>query len=198
VPLSAGSTVFTVSSVGLTTGTAQLQVAQPPYVEQLLSSSLIIFTNQTAELTFTLSVDGQGLKGANVAWSAVGGTVAPSSSTTNSQGQAVAYFTPTSVGTANITAAVSSPETGTKTLNSLIGVRPTPPRPDVSVLKRLTTFPYYLILAGAVAGAVIVAMVLVRRRGRAGESEEEQGDFMFFRLPRLPKGGFADIARTLR
>jgi hypothetical protein len=187
VPLSDGTTVFTVTSLGLATAKATLQVGGPGVVVALLSSKLLLFLNQTATLTVSVAVDGQAVTGARVSWTATAGTVSASNSSTDSRGHATATFSPASTGLANVAAIVSSPATGTKNLSVQIQVIPTP-HTNRSLLQLLMTFPYYILVAAAVAGAVIAAVLGLRRRGRGEESDEETESFMIVRLPRWPGG----------
>ena len=161
----------------------------PGVLPSLYASKLLIFQNQTSTLTVSVAVDGQGIPGANVTWTATGGTISALQPTTDSQGNVVATFTPTATGIANITAIVSSLATGTQTLSSIIQVIPTP-KSNKNLLTMLLTFPYYLIIAAAAAGVVVLVLLLVRRRSKkhGEEAEGETEGFMMARLPRWPGG----------
>ena len=188
VPLESGSTTFTVTSPGLTAATAKFQVLGSLFVAQLTSSSLSIFTNGTATVTLAVAIEGGGVKGASVTWSATGGTVSPVTSITNDLGQASTTLKPSAAGVATVTAVVSSPSTGTQTLSSEIIVNPAPPAQRKGLLESLLSFPYVLIIVALVAAVVILIVLLIRRRRRAGEAEsalmgDEQG-FGFYRPDR--------------
>ena len=81
---------------------------------------------------------------------------------------------------------MTSPILGSKTLSTEVIINPAHQQ-TVGFLSNLLSFPYILILVGAVAAAVLLAFLLVRRRRRRGSeadallSEDEQG-FAYVRL----------------
>lgn len=191
VPLGSGSTTFTVTSPGLATATVKLQVLPSPFVESLAASSSSVFANQTATVTLSMSMDGQGVAGANVTWSATGGTVTPATSATDGQGQASTTLKPLAVGVANVTAVVSSAYAQSQNFTTRIIVVPTP-RPAQSngnngFLGTLLSFPYVLVLVGVAAAAGVAVLLFLRRRRRPAEEEGEVGEdeeqgFSFYRV----------------
>jgi hypothetical protein len=192
-PLSSGTTTLTITSQGLATATVQLQVLDSPFAVRLAASSLSIFTNGTATVTLSMTIDGQGVSGANVTWSSTSGTVVPTVSTTNDQGQAAVTFRPTAAGVANVTAVVSSALAPTQDLSTQIIVAAVPQSNNKGLLGTLLSFPYVLLFVAVAAVAVIIAFVLIRRRRRGKEaegalSEDEQG-FSYHRFdPQLGPG----------
>jgi hypothetical protein len=184
-PLSAGTTVLTILSPGLATGGAQFTVLPSPFSSQLLASSLVILSNQTATLTFTATLDGQGLQGVRVSWLARNGNISPSSSTTGPSGQTSAVFTPASAGLGKIYAIVYSPAIGSENLSSVISVVQAMPPKTQTLLQKLLTFPYILIPVITAAIVVVLSVILIRRKTRKlapeGEegAEETQADFMY-------------------
>jgi hypothetical protein len=193
VPSQPGTTTFTIISPGLTTAMAQLQALQSPFSAQISASSLVIFSNGTATVTFTMTLDGQGVSGVNVAWTSSGGTVSPTAAKTDPQGQAVTKLTPSGVGVANVNASISTSWSGAMTLGTKIVVGQPPHPPSKSLVATILSFPYYLAIAGVVAIVVIVVILLVRRRGgrEGGEGiQEDESGFGYTRLDYSLGGAF--------
>lgn len=196
VPLiseASGEAVLTVTSPGLKSASASFKSIASPFVTQLLSSALTIEMNQQTSVTFTETIDGHGVQGANITWSAVGGTVSSGASVTDASGQASVVFGPTQLGVATVTANVTSKYSGSESFSTSILV--SQPTHSTGVLGMLMTFPYYLILAGAVAAVVVVVVLLLRRRRKKRSSaaegdllEDEQG-FSYLRDRKGPYGG---------
>jgi len=183
-PLAAGTTLVTVLSLGLATGSAQFTVLPSPFTAQLLASSLTILTNQTATLTLTVSLDGQGLQGVRVSWIAKNGNISPGVSSTGPNGQTSAVFAPSSAGLGKVFAIVTSPAIGTDNLTSVIYVVQAQPPKTVTLLQKILTFPYLLIPVAVAVIVLVLSLLLIRRRTRKPPSEEEaveetQADFMY-------------------
>lgn len=173
VPIGPGSTTFTVLSPGFASGTAQLQAFGSTFGAQLNASPSTILTNETATVTLTITLDGQGLGGTSVQWTAKNGNVMPGNSTTNSQGQATAVFTPSSSGLGEVYAAFTSPAVGAGNLTSTVIVTQAEPRANPGLLEMLTSFPYVLVLAAAAAGGLAGVVILRRKRRKIQEITDE-------------------------
>ncbi len=173
VPVGPGSTTFTVLSSGLAPGTAQLQAFGSTLEAQLNASPLTILTNETATVTLTITLDGQGLSRASVQWTAKNGNVSPGNSTTNSQGQATAVFSPSSSGLGEVYAAFMSPAIGVDNLTATIIVNQASHRANPGLLEMLTSFPYVLVIPAAVVGGLAGVVILRRRRRKVQEITDE-------------------------
>lgn len=182
-PVGAGKAVLTVTSPGLAPATLKFQSEASPVVARMLASTLSLLSDQQATVTVSLTIDGEGVGGANVSWGAVGGVVSANSSLTDAQGRATVVFSPTQLGVASVSANVSSRYTGAKSFSTPILVSQAPHPKGLA--STLLSFPYILVIVGAAAAVVVLVIVVFRRRRRATEAEgelvdEEQG-FSFYR-----------------
>ncbi|MDG6898785.1 MAG: Ig-like domain-containing protein [Nitrososphaerota archaeon] len=174
VPIGPGSTKFTAFASGFTPATTQLQTYASGFAAQLSASPPTILANETATLTLTVTLDGQGLRGATVQWTAKNGDVSPAKSTTNPGGQATAIFTPLSSGAGEVEAVFSSPAFGADNLTTTLVVSQAVQRASPGLLETLTSFPYILVFPAA-AVAALLGFVLLRRRGRKVEEITDEG-----------------------
>ncbi len=169
-----GSSNLTASAAGLAASSAVLTVLQSPVSFKLLTPSLVTFVNTGVQVTVNASALGHGLKGAKVTWSAKGGSVTPSNSTTAATGFASTTFISQTAGIAKVTAIVTSPLSGPANLTEQVIVQPAPVAAKPPLLS--TEEIYIIVIAVVVVVAVLAFWFLRRRRKRkaaaAGTLEE--------------------------
>jgi hypothetical protein len=185
VPHASGSTTLTITSPGLQTAAAQLQVLSSPLSVQISLASLALTAGQVTVVTLTASMDGVGVANVKVGWSASGGIISPPSTTTNAEGQAAATFKPLTAGVATIAASASFSHGPPQAASTAVLISASSSG-NQGLVGTLLSFPYVLVLVGGIAAAVIIAVLLVRRR-RGGQAEEAvSGDegFNFYRTGR--------------
>lgn len=188
VPLASGSTTLTVTSPGLRTAAAQLQVLSSPLSIQVSTSSLSIVAGQASVITLTATMDGVGIPNAKVSWFASSGVIIPPTATTSSAGQALATLRPAGVGVVTISAVVSFSSGPPQHEGIVVLVSAPPSSGSQGILGTLLSFPYVLILVGAVAAAAVVVLLVIRRRRRAAEAEGAIGEEETFNYYNLPRG----------
>jgi hypothetical protein len=122
----------------------------------------------------SVTFEGAGLAKANVSWQASGGTVSPSLSSTDISGRATRVFKPIAGGLAKITALITHPGIGDENLTTTAVVTPTYVRPPPSMVDQIlieapVVHVPYIVIAGAAAAVLLVAITFLRRRGKAKE-----------------------------
>ena len=189
-----GQGVLTASSQGLSSSQVTLQLAVSPLVYQLSAyipketayGAGTMYPNGTATLTLSVSFLGQPVQNMNVTWMATDGSVSPISTETGSSGTTSTTFTPYTdglactvvgglpcyLGTANINASATSPQTGFFSAHVLIGIYRPPPSPTHPWYKNRLV--QYLIVA-AVAAAIVAVYFLLRMRRKKQRAEIEAG-----------------------
>jgi len=172
-----GASTLKVSSQGLVSSQVALTSKPGPLELNLGTSSGsngIIFANQTALFTFTVSYVGTPLQDINVTWQASGGAIlSPQSGSTGSSGSTSTVFTPPSFGKYNVTATAVTPQTGTISRTVSILVAQVPSKPAPSLADQILGYWYYL--AAAVAVVVVAAVYLLRMRRKKQRAEIEAG-----------------------
>ncbi len=163
------STSLTASAQGLTSSTIQVTIEPYPLSVSLSLSNPQLQQGQTAVVTATVSLGGNGLGGATVKFTSTNCVVTPAQTATSKAGVAQATISSCNPGSAVITATVSSPAIGTplqasSQLQQTTTVSILPPAQKPSPIQTLLTFPYVLILAAVVIIAVLGVLILLRRR----------------------------------
>ena len=183
VPRTSGSTTLTITSPGLTTGAAQLQVLASPFSVQVSSTSASINADQTAVVTLTVSLDGVGIGNLEVSWSATRGVISPPTAMTNPNGQALATLKPTVTGIVIVNAVVNIPHASPQNANTAILVNSASSSTNQGLVGTLISFPYVLVLVAVAAMVAVALFLLLRRRRRAAEAEgalDEEASFSFY------------------
>jgi hypothetical protein len=160
-----GSSVLTASSQDLSSSEVSLQLVKSPLTVHL-SASLpygYLYSNETLGVTLSVDFLGTAVKGANVTWTATGGSVLPSSGSTGQSGQTSTAFTPLSAGTANITAQGTSQVTGSFGASYIFAVIQPPTLPAPTLAAELWKY-WYLIVAVVAVVIIVLAYFLHRRR----------------------------------
>ncbi len=170
---SAGTSVLTAASQGLTSSSANLVIAANPVSVSLSSSQSFIFTNESATMTFTITFLSKPVQDTNVTWFASGGSLSTSSSSTGSSGSASTVFTPFGPGRINITASANSPLTGPLAALLIISVVQTPIKPTPTLPQQILALWYYIV--PVVVVVVVLAFYLIRLRRKKQRAEIEAG-----------------------
>jgi len=176
-----GQSELTASAQGLTSTQESLQVVRSPLVDTLTASVAhkspygpgTMWANDTATLTLTVTFLGKPVQNLSVAWTVKGGTITPTHSQTGFSDVASTTFTPTVIGTANVTASTTSPETGPITRSFFLTVIQVPVKPPRTLVQVIESLWYYIAAAAAVA--VIAAFYLLRMRRKKQRAEIEAG-----------------------
>lgn len=212
IPIAAkvpGVTTLTLSTPGLAVASIALTFLAYPNSETINGGPARVFTNQTAVVSVTVTLDGLPLLGAPISWnSTIGGlTIVPvatttsttSSSTTSkttttaaqtpksvvngttsSAGVSTVIFHPTAIGSALITASIAPGGFLAHTLNFTVQVvSPPPPKLTHKTTLVERLTTFPLVLAPVGGGAAVVAAVFVLRRRRGGGGGEEEFDSSF-------------------
>jgi hypothetical protein len=169
-----GKSVLTASSPDLASSQSPLVSAPNPLVVSLQLSSpsgSFIYENQTASFTFSAQLVGQPLQNLNVSWAASGGQLSPTFGTTGTSGTSSVVFTPGTYGAYNISAGVTSPQTGVVYLVYHLIVAQVPPKPSPSLAEQIIGFWYYLVAAAAVVVVAVVYLLRMRRKKQRAEIE---------------------------
>jgi len=172
-----GSGTLTASSHGLASSSVQVSLAPLPLTVQLApaSKSPFIYPNMTVSFQLTVEIEGVGVQSADVTWRSTGGSMNPSSSVTDSSGRAYSTFYPSLIGEATVSASVTSPSVGTRTVNSSILVVMPPEKTKPTLLSKILPFLPLLVVAVILAIIVFaVRRIVIRRRKKAVEEEEEE------------------------
>lgn len=171
--LGAGTTTLTVSSSGLASSTATVQLTAFPLTASLtLSTPSYIYYDQSDVATIHLTVLGQPVKGATVVWSSTGDLVmSAKNGTTNAAGQLSVVVTPGGLGGGDVTATATGASFGRILLNASLTVQPVPPPPSPTISQLLLRYIYYII--GAVAVIVAVSAYFARRSRIKARAEME-------------------------
>lgn len=177
---------FTAISNGLNYASVKFSASVLPVSHSLGAAPQTIRSNQTTTLYFSVQSQGRPLPGASITWSAQGGTISPSSGTTDGAGASTATFTPSSAGVAVVTVTASDPVVGDFNATLDIIVTPVQAGQSPSLLSMLLSFPYVLGSVGAVVAALLALFTFVRRR-RKGEVTDEDS----FSMDETPGGGMA-------
>lgn len=169
-----GTTTLTASTQGLSSSTVNVNVLQGPAQSTLSPQSSLIYTNETATLTFAFSFLGRPLSGVPVAWTSSGGELSTAAGTTNAAGVTAVIFTPTGTGAFNVTASASSPQTGKVHAFAFVTVGQVPQKPKRSILEVIASLWIYIVPA---AVAVAVAAFYVLRLRKKKQREEIEAGF---------------------
>ncbi|MEM0118570.1 MAG: hypothetical protein QXV32_08980 [Conexivisphaerales archaeon] len=163
------TTSLTASAQGLTSSSIQVTIEPYPLSFSVSLPSTQLQQGQTAVVTASVTLGGQGLGGATVKWSSTNCQITPVQSTTSSAGIAQATLSSCNPGSAVITASLSSPVIGNPVqsgslLQQTATLSITQPPPKPSPLQLLLTFPYVLILVAVIIIAVLGVLIFIRRR----------------------------------
>jgi len=169
-----GMSELTASSQDLASSNDGLTIVPSPLVISLLltsPSSVFIYDNQTATLTFSATFDGAPLQNINVTWGSSGGNVSPVNGNTGTSGSTSTIFTPGAFGAYNITATTSSPQTGTITKTYSMIVAQVPQKAPLTLAQQIIGYWYYIVAAVAVVVVALVYLFRMRRKKQRAEIE---------------------------
>ncbi len=171
---SVGASVLTATSSDLASSQTSLAIVPSPLAARLLLSSTLngfIYDNQTATFTFSISFVGQPVQHLNVTWTTSAGNINPVTGNTGTSGSTSAVLTPASPGLYNITASVSSLQTGTILLYYPLTVLPVPQKASPSFVEQLLGYWYYIVAVVAVAVVGLIYLFRMRRKKQRAEIE---------------------------
>jgi hypothetical protein len=166
-----GLGTLTASSSGLVSSSATLQMLAFPVTVDLALSKPIIFANQTAVVTGSISFLGAPLRNASILWLAGGGVAIPANGTTDAGGQASTTFRPNGPGQDNITLIIQAPSLGTIQFTTQLTVLAVPPKPPISILQIIVSYVYFIIAGVVVVIGALVYVFRVRRKKAKAELE---------------------------
>lgn len=170
-----GQSTLSVTSTGLEPAYANTVFSQNPLEYTITLSSVLAQPGQAVGATFSVSLNGVGIPGVNVSWTATDATVSSSSDSTNSNGVAYATIVPSKLGSASVTATGSIHILGEFNATAYLAV--SPPTHKESLASKITKFPFVIALLGAPAGAIGGLVIVIRRR--SAESEHDEGEVGF-------------------
>lgn len=167
-----GNTNLTVSSPGLGSSSAALEVLPDPINFTAVSSVL-----QTSLGTpIGVSIKGMALNaplaGAKVEWTVKGGTVTPRNSSTGTSGLASTTFIPQTSGMAYVYANVTTPLRRPTNITVEVYVPPPVIKPKPSLAASMGIF-LYIIIVVVVVVVLVFAFIFLRRRRKGGGAAEE-------------------------
>ena len=96
--------------------------------------------------------------------------------TTSASGTSSVVFKPSKAGSAVISASINQPGLPPKTLNMTIAVSAPPPshvKAKPSLISEFTTFPMILAPVGGAAGAAVLIVLVIKKRGARGSADED-------------------------
>jgi hypothetical protein len=168
IPLSVvgvGTAVLTVTSPGLATAPVTLTATPIPVSIQATASPSTILVGGDVALSVSVSLDGQGVQGAQITWTGSGGTIVDASTSTNSGGQGAATFASSTAGgwVENVTVYQSA--LGHYSALVDVIVNPPPPATTTEIASPgLSTYVPYAVVALVALGIVVLLALIVRSR----------------------------------
>lgn len=181
----ATSGTFSAISNGLFSSSAEFAAEPLAVADSFVANPPTVQLGQTTSIVFTLKSQGNPVGGAILNWTGNGGSVSSGSKVTDSSGTWTAAFTPDIIGSATVTVTANSPLMGPINATVYVTVVASQVKQNQSILQKLISFPYVLILVAIAAAAAIVAFLFIRRRRRGKEADsalsEEEGGFSFLR-----------------
>ncbi len=168
-PTAATTSELTAISPGLSPAAISFSSSRLPAAAVLSASSTLIYPNQTATLTVSVSFLNSPVVNATVGWQTSSGTLGSQTSKTGQDGTTSVTLTPTGTGIATVKAFVQSPTVGSFNLTSTLVITSAPVKPAPSLAGVLLGYAPYI--GGGVVAAALVTFFILRRRKATVEEE---------------------------